>query len=200
MNRWPWLMVIAAGSLLWALLQDWDADAFQEEPPAALADEPDLYGEDAIITQYREDGSLEYVLNSVKVRYFEETERTQLTTPFLTIDRTPKAPWSASSLTGYVKPVDNFDDDAETIVELRDNVRLDQIDPEQRLTLTTEALDVYPERQYAETNRAVMIDTRVGRTKSAGMKADIERGTFNLFSDDQARVHTILLPSQFKRS
>jgi lipopolysaccharide export system protein LptC len=200
MSRWQWLMVIVAGSLLWALLQDWDGDEVEEEPPADLADEPDLYSEDTIITQYREDGSLEYVLNSVKVRYFEDAERTHLTTPFLTIDRTPDPPWSASSETGFVKPADELDDDTETIVQLRDNVRLDQIDPEQRLTVTTTALDVYPERQYAETDRAVMIDTRVGRTESVGMKADIESGTLNLFSDDQTRVHTILLPAQFKKS
>ena len=57
---------------------------------------------------------------------------------------------------------------------------------------------LYPDRQYAETDQDVMIDTAVGRTQAAGMKGELQRGLLNLYSKPEQRVHTIVLPNQFK--
>jgi lipopolysaccharide export system protein LptC len=65
--------------------------------------------------------------------------------------------------------------------------------------LTTDALYVYPDRRYAETDRPVMIDTNSGRTTAVGLKGDLSRGLLQLFSAADAKVHTIVLPDQFKR-
>ena len=44
-----------------------------------------------------------------------------------------------------------------------------------------------------------MIDTEVGRTKAAGMRANLESGVLSLISAQHQRVHTIVLPEQFKK-
>ena len=56
----------------------------------------------------------------------------------------------------------------------------------------------YPDRQYAETSRNVMITTDVGRTKAAGLQGELQQGLIRLFSNERERVHTIVLRSQFR--
>ena len=87
------------------------------------------------------------------------------------------------------------------VVYLNDDVHMVQSHPENGLVIMrTEAISIYPDRQYAETDQNVMIDTDVGRTQAAGMSADLETGVVSLTSDSQQRVHTIVLPEQFKNS
>ena len=68
------------------------------------------------------------------------------------------------------------------------------------MTIRSPAFYIYPERQYAETDEDVMIDTEVGRTSAHGMEGDLARGLLKLFSNTDARVHTIVLPDQFKHA
>ena len=64
--------------------------------------------------------------------------------------------------------------------------------------MRTPALYLYPDRQYAETDQDVIIDTDVGRTKAVGLQGDLQQGLLNLFSSADQRVHTIVLLGQFK--
>jgi lipopolysaccharide export system protein LptC len=59
-------------------------------------------------------------------------------------------------------------------------------------------MDLYPARQYAETDQDVMIDSHIGRTTATGLEGDLQLGMLRFFSSRSARVHTVLLPEQFK--
>ena len=61
------------------------------------------------------------------------------------------------------------------------------------------SLTVYPEKEYAETDRKVTIDENSGRTTAAGMKAFFESGKYIFYSTPTERVHTIFLP-EFAKS
>jgi hypothetical protein len=45
-----------------------------------------------------------------------------------------------------------------------------------------------------------MIDTNAGRTRAIGLTADLDAGLLKLSSDRKERVHTIVLPGQFRRA
>ncbi len=167
--------------------------------PPELADEPDLYMEDATITQYQDDGTLKYQLVSAEIRHFEADQLTRLVTPSLKLYSPGKPPWMISSAHGYIRKRALPSGGNEEVVFLRENVLLEQrYDDGQHLKLRCSSMYLYPDRQYAETDQDVMIDTEVGRTQAIGMQGDLQRGLLNLFSKSDQRVHTIVLPKQFK--
>ncbi|NIP13605.1 MAG: LPS export ABC transporter periplasmic protein LptC [Pseudomonadales bacterium] len=173
----------------------------EEVLPSIVSEEPDLYIEDAVITQYLPSGTVHYRLMSKLLRQFEADELVRLTEPRLVVNSETRAPWRVQSEHGYVRRLRAAErsGDGEEVVFLREDVQLEQREPDGRhMRLTTSTLYVFPEREYAETDRDVMIDTHAGRTTATGLKGDLQRGLLQLSSSDRRRVHTILLPDQFK--
>jgi len=167
--------------------------------PAELTGEPDLYMEDAVITRFRPDGTLEYSLASAQIRYFESQHLTRVLNPSLTLHNDGQPPWNVMSDQGYLHRRATPEGGTEEVVYLRSNVRLAQrFDDGRHVELKSAALYVYPDRQYAETDRDVMIDTDVGRTTAAGLHGDLKQGLYHLVSNAEQRVHTIVLPGQFR--
>lgn len=192
-----WILILVGALLVAALVVDWDpgAPGPVDSSPAIAADAPDLYLEDSTISQYRDDGTLDYQLASTRVRHFENDNVTEMDSPVL--DMLAERPWSARADKGVISPA-NPETQVEEIVELTDNVFLEQTRNERFISLASDTLTVYPGRRYAETDRPVMIDSNSGRTKAVGLTADLDRSVLNLGSTETQRVHTIVLPHQFK--
>lgn len=167
--------------------------------PPELADEPDLYIEDATITQFAEDGNMRYQLVSAQIRHFEREQVTRLTAPVLTLFDATQPPWHISSIDGDIRKRARPSGGEEEVVFLRGEVVLKHTTADGHyITMRSPSIVLYPDRQYAETDQDVMIDTAVGRTQAAGMKGELQRGLLNLYSKPEQRVHTIVLPNQFK--
>jgi hypothetical protein len=43
-----------------------------------------------------------------------------------------------------------------------------------------------------------MITTHAGRTRAVGLQGNLDQGLLKLFSNDEQRVHTVILADQFK--
>jgi lipopolysaccharide export system protein LptC len=199
MNRWSWLLVIFGCLALLASLGDWKhLEVLPNDQPVA-AGEPDLYMEKATITQYGEDGAVSYRLLSSEVRHYEDQGLTQLASPTMTLFRAPQPPWFARSKEGLVHDIDTAESKTAEEILLQDDVHLEQREPN-RIEITTAALRVYPDRQFAETDQPVIIDTTSGRTSAVGMSGDLNTSLLKLFSSASERVHTIVLPDQFQRA
>lgn len=198
---WRALAGAALGGALFAVLGlslFSSASKSPREFPEELRGEPDLYMRDALITEFDADGSMKYQLASQQIRHFEIDQLTRLTNPKLSLYNPTQPPWQISSEHGYIRETQSFQA-REEVVFLRENVELKQVYADGRhLRLRSPALYLYPEREFAETDQDVMIDTDVGRTKAVGLKGDLQRGSLNLFSSAAQRVHTIVLPNQFK--
>jgi lipopolysaccharide export system protein LptC len=196
MTRWPWLLIIFGCLALFVSLGEWKHVDITAEQPAP-AGEPDLLMEQATITQYGDDGSVSYRLLSTEVRHYQMEQITHLTAPSLTLNRAPQPPWFARSDEGFVHDTSTAGDNTTEVILLRDDVHLEQREPN-RIELTSASLYVYPDRQFAETDQPVMIDTTSGRSYAVGMSGDLSTGLFKLSSIESQRVHTIVLPGQFK--
>ncbi len=197
---WTWPL---AGALLIAavvlLSEPFSPDDAPMTLPEELADEPDLYIEDATITQYLPGGAIKYVLVSSQIRHFDQTNLTHLAMPTLTLHQSARPPWKIKSDRGFIRQRPGATGATEEVVYLRRNVALEQrFEDGRRLRLESPYLYIYPDRQYAETDQAVMIDTDVGRTTGVGLRGDLKRGVLKLSSSGRQRVHTIVLPGQFK--
>lgn len=193
--------------------------------PPELQEEPDFYVEDARIEQYGADGALEYDLESVAISHFENEHLTRLSRPRLQLYEQPNPPWRARANFGYIRSQaaekqSATDTDADSDVDaataaqptvvpmagaaqdqifLREDVRLEQAFADGTfLELKTDALYVYPDRQFAQTDRAVIIDTEMSRTTAASFEGQLDTNWIRLTSSTDQRVHIIVLPDAIK--
>ena len=188
--------IAGLGAVLYAILARPPAPL--AELPDALAGEPDVYMRDATITQYAPSGAVKYRLASTRMRHFERDALTRLTDPDLWLYNDAQPPWQIRSAHGYIRQ-NTSQRDEEEVIFLREKVVVHQRHEDGRhVRLRAPALYLYPDRQYAETDQDVIIDTDVGRTKAVGLQGDLQQGLLNLFSSADQRVHTIVLLGQFK--
>lgn len=167
-------------------------------PSDQTARGPDLELEDALITQFRNSGRLKYRLRSPRIQHFESQAVTELELPDLELYSQPDPPWRMTARTGTINNA-AVASQGEEIVTLEQEVMMEQrFEDGRQFRLTTPDMTVYPDREYAETSRDVMITSHAGRTTAVGLKGNLDRGLLHLFSDAEQRVHTILLPDQFK--
>ena len=190
--------LLAAGALALAFhLAPWRSALAPGALPPTLAGEPDLYIQDAVITRLQPDGSIRYRLSAWEIRHFEDHRGTQLAAPDLDLRNGPNPPWRLRSRRGELRRDAGASE--QEVVHLHEDVVLRQTPPEGRGTrIRTQALDIYPQRRYAETGEDVIIETDLGRTVAGGLRADLEGGFLKLLSDADAPVHTIVLPQQFQ--
>jgi LPS export ABC transporter protein LptC len=84
----------------------------------------------------------------------------------------------------------------EEVVELWGNVLAVKQNPDGSfVNIQTQELTVYPERDYAETDKKVYIDDNSGRTTAAAMQASFVEGKFSFSSGALDRVRTLFIPA-----
>jgi lipopolysaccharide export system protein LptC len=162
---------------------------------------PDMYGRNIQFNQLHEDGRLHYRLNAQAIEQYDTERLTRMEIPRLHLRSENQPPWDIQSLEGFIRQSTSATDVQEEVVFLTDKVQMLQRHPVNGLvTLRSDSFYLYPDRQYAQTQQNVTIDTQVGRTTAAGMTVDLETGVLTLISSDTQRIHTIVLPQQFKKS
>lgn len=177
-----------------------------EDPPPTARDlgEPDLFMETAEISQFSRAGELAYLIRAVTIVHYPEAEHTLLEAPRLVLYRDAEPPWEASARSGRIIGGAGLLDvgpghasaaaPGREIVELEDGVLIQRRRPgEGFMELHTERLTLFPGREYAETERPVIIDTHSGRTTAEGLRADLAAGTIALGSPTQ-RVRSTIFP------
>ncbi|MEM6710384.1 MAG: LPS export ABC transporter periplasmic protein LptC [Pseudomonadota bacterium] len=191
--------VVLAG-LVWWLTNGSSRAAVVEAVPDELIGEPDLYIENGHISQYDQNGILDYELLAAEIRHFARDTLTRLTRPTLKLHgQTDAPPWNAKARTGFVDQAKRPDGSKEERVYLNRDVELAQRFTDGRYTrLRGDDLYLYPEREYAYTEQGVTIDTDVGRTKAAKLYGFLDQGLINLRANANQRVTTIVLRDQFK--
>ena len=195
-----WIVCAVLVAIVVILISGSDEAATTASLPEELADSPDLLMVNADILRYRSDGNLSYRLDAEQIRHFDEDQITRLQTAHLhLLDSQGKPPWDIHAGAGEISQKSQADQPPEEVVFLHDEVNMAQENPDGSfIRLQTPSMFYYPDRQYAETSRNVMITTDVGRTKAAGLQGELQQGLIRLFSNERERVHTIVLRSQFR--
>ncbi len=185
----------AISALVLTLVYMYSGERTPAPLPPELADEPDIYMERAAITRFGAKGGVRYRLEADRIRQFEERSVTYFENPAMRLHQESGPPWMANASHGELRQASAKDGAKDERLRLIDNVELTrQHDDGQRFSLTTTELDVYPARQYAQTDHAVMIETSGSRTTAAGFEADMERGWVKLLSGPAQRVHVVVEP------
>jgi lipopolysaccharide export system protein LptC len=157
---------------------------------------PDIYMEGAVLRQFGADGLLQYELTTATLRFFEHNDTAHLEAPLLILYDSARRAWQVRALEGVLHSPTVSGAGADR-VRLLNDVLLEPVERREQIRLSTSMLTLYPDRQYAETDQAVIIDGDVGRTAAAGLEGDLQGGLLKLFSSPERPVQTVLLPGQF---
>lgn len=196
-----WLVLTsAAGAFALLAFLIGPGDIRPQALPPALAEQPNAYLVDGIIRQYRADGSLHYRLASSHVAYFDDRRLATLTDPVMDLHPTDGPPWRIEAASGEVRTVPGANGGSEEEAALDGGVVLSQTRAGgDHIALRTQSMVVYPERDIARGEQAVMIEREVGgRATAAGFEADLASGRIELHSSAEDRV-SIIVPAQQTR-
>lgn len=178
-----------------ALATNWFLDENNPLPDVEdlTRNDADLYMLDATIKQYSDDGKLHHELSAERFTHFPLTDWTTLVTPNIILFSDDAIPWAITARQGRMITDSSF---REEVVELWGDVLAVKQNPDGSfINIQSEELTVYPERDYAETDKNVYIDDNSGRTTAAAMQANFVEGKFSFSSGSSERVHTIFLPA-----
>ena len=104
MTRLQWLMLVLAVAAAAVLVGSWDRHADDGASTVGVSGggEPDLYMENAVISQFDAVGNLRYKLQAAEISHFAERRVTHLRAPELTLLRDDGPPWIAHAAHGEV--------------------------------------------------------------------------------------------------
>ncbi|TNF35544.1 MAG: LPS export ABC transporter periplasmic protein LptC [Gammaproteobacteria bacterium] len=135
--------------------------------------EPDSYMTQLHLKRFTADGTLEYEFHSRRASRQANTTLSFLNEPRM-VFLDSSTPWSLESNFGKLHGTGQT-------VELWDSVHAYRADDS--MHIHTSALTLYPERDYAETDRAVTIDGNGTHTEAVGLEAYLNESRMRLLSD-----------------
>ena len=194
--KWGVVVVAVAGfagiSMVLGPSED-DAPAL----PPELAEDPDALVEGGTITQYRDDGGLDYRLRAESIRHFDDAGRSTLQAPVLELHDANRPAWRMASKTGEVRTASGPAGEVEERIALRGDVSLTQDRGDGAFTrIRTETLAIFPGRRQARSERTAMIETETVDARVAGFAVDLASGRLALFSSADQRVSIVVHPHQ----
>lgn len=115
--------------------------------------------------------------------HYESKDETELSQPKLKIFRPDQEPLYARADHGWVRS-------GNEVILLKDKVRFweNNADGQLVMEVTTNEATLYPERDYAETDKPATLSTRNTITDSVGMEAYMDEGRIEMLD----QVHTII--------
>lgn len=163
----------------------------QIETAPALLNEPDLFMTQASISQINEEGHLTSKISADRFTHYPLTDVTTLELPRVAL-YTPNltGPWTISSTKGRLLGVSVY---RKQSVELWSTVRAEKSNPDgSTTTFITDALNVYPSENVAESDSPVTIFTGDTQTQAAKLRANFDQDTFLFNSNTSQRVVTTI--------
>lgn len=172
-----WLVIVVLAVL--AVGSFWLQGRLDDDPAektARLA-QPDYIMTDVNSVKMGPDGQPENRLIAEYLEHFADQDMTELHAPLYQIYRPGREPLFASAERAWIT-------EGNSVILLRDNVNFwEDADSGERVfhVITSEAT-VYPDRNYAETDKPAVIQTRDTRSSGVGMRAFMDESRIELLS------------------
>lgn len=147
---------------------------------------PDAYMENVISTVLNKEGKPSLKIETPKMIHYPEGDTTHLTTPHVTVYRQSPKPWTIDS--DYATASQGV-----TQILFWSHVVIhhptDSVNP--NTTLQTPSLTIFPDKQIAKTDQAVVLKQPDATVHAIGMLANLDDGTIKLIS----KARTEYVPS-----
>jgi lipopolysaccharide export system protein LptC len=188
MPRLPLLILLLIVSAAIALWESPPAILKKAKAPGEVKTFPVAYMESANSKKFGPTGHLKYTFAADRVNYFEFKQEhknyAQATQPVITLYSEDGLPW-------HIKAEHGHSDSKGSTITFTGNVVVWQVDANQaRTELQTEKLVVMPEREFAETDRAVKLIAPSGVTTAVGMEAIFKQDRLLLLSQVESTIRS----------
>lgn len=201
MMRW----YLAAGFMVAIFVVLWGLEiqeVRQRVLPRELSELPNLYLENANVSEFNSAGLSQYTLSSDAISQHTATGRSTLVRPSLTFHQPGESPWHIDAdlgvIEGNVSDVGSLPDDkvgSTPSIRFTGQVRLSRRDNDQEfIEFRSESLRIFPELKRVESNEPVMIETSSSNARAAGFECDLEQNYLQLRSSTKQRVHVVIHP------
>ncbi|MDZ7662255.1 LPS export ABC transporter periplasmic protein LptC [Thiohalophilus sp.] len=180
MNKLQIISIILLVILIGAF-SNWLLTGLETQPrmiPREVRHDPDYFLQNFTATRMDENGVARHRLVADYLEHYPDDDTLVIQQLTLDLYREDLPPWTAQANQGVVY------EQGERI-ELSGEVELHRpaTAHNEALTLVTEKLTVYPQREYAETDAAVTITSDSSETRAIGMRLNVARGLLELLSD-----------------
>lgn len=189
MNKLQIVSVILLVILIGAF-SNWLLTGLDTQPriiPREVRHDPDYFLQNFRATSMGENGKPQHRLAGDYLEHFPDDDTVVIQQLKLELFREALPPWTARANQGIVYERGDR-------IELSGEVELHRpaTAHSEALRLQTEALTVYPQREYAETDAAVTISSDRSETRAIGMRLDVGQGLLELLS--QTRGSYVITP------
>lgn len=148
--------------------------------PAAFEREarhvPDFFLEDFELTSMDHAGQPRYRLQAERMVHYDDDDTGDLAAPHMILFQNALPSWKGRSTSGWIAA------GAERVV-LKEDVLIERVSsPSRPLEIRSDHMQVWPQRELAETERPVIIRDRLGVTDAVGLQADLKQNVMELRS------------------
>ncbi|WP_455209303.1 LPS export ABC transporter periplasmic protein LptC [Kaarinaea lacus] len=167
------ILLTGAGASWWVMsLSEPDLEAF-----TASKEGPDYFMENFITTKLSETGKPVHRLNAERLTHYPDQKHSDVLKPLMTFFRNDGSIWTATANMGKV-----LGDGKE--VYLIDDVNIVRPGtPDSKITINTRDLHIVPDKNFAETKNAVVLQQDQNTITATGMKAFFAIGNIEFLSD-----------------
>lgn len=154
----------------------------------------DYYANNISMTQYQQDGNIEYRMTAEKLEHNERTDIAYLTQPTAHIYKNADNPWFIRSNTGEIGPkgdtVELFDDIKGTQVDSKGKTNTFEIGKTKNDTdpIRYGEVMIYPDKKYAESKDYAIVTSPDGQTSGVGIKAYFDTNQIQFLSKVQTHI------------
>lgn len=171
--------IVLAATILVPVLLYWGfagSPSPKSEAHSALSGQIDYFIEGAEVKEWDETGKLQRVMTSTRIEHDPSSSTHKITHPVSNHYRNDGTYSQITAEHGV-----SLDDNSRT--DLAGNVIVnDNPESSTAITLNTEKLSVFPPKDYAETDAAVVIKSRSSKLEGVGMDLNFNARTLNLHS------------------
>lgn len=168
------LLLIAASLSTWSILISKQAGLIIVKTPT---ERPDAIMENVVATIINKEGKPSLKIETPKMIHYAENDTTNITTPHVTVYRESPKPWTIDSQ--YAQATHGI-----AQINFLNHVVIHH--PEDKLNPTTTmqmpSLTVFPDKQIAQTDQAVILTQPDTTIHAIGMLANLNNGTIKLLS------------------
>lgn len=139
---------------------------------------PDFFLTEFELTSMDRGGAPRYRLHALGMTHYVDNDTAELVVPHMTMFRDGAPPWEGRSATGWVAG-------GGEMVGLSGDVVIERPGAAAApgIEIRTDEMEVWPEREYAETDRPVTLRDALGVTQAVGMRADFGRHVLELHAE-----------------
>lgn len=169
-----------SGLLITALLlSGWSLFIIYHKKPSTADDlgKPDSFMEEVVATFIDKEGKPSLKMIATKMTHYNQNDATTISNPILTLYRKSPKPWHLTA--DHARALQGISQ-----IRLWSNVIINHPGDTQneKTTLLTPSLSVFPDKQVATTVAPVVITQPNTKIHAIGMKADLDSGAIHLLS------------------